>query len=152
MVYKKKLYTKHKHLKIKYIASNSIAVFSYPLPSPTNYALLASLVTILSYIYKYVIVITGNFIENLPNVSNYLELSNKKAIYIFDIRCKLPPRNSQTSLIIKLFIYLKIQVNLLVAILKLHSIFDTVIFFIGISHMLFMLIFLRLLKKKIVLY
>jgi hypothetical protein len=134
---------------------DTIAVFMFPLPSPTNYALLASLIAILSRVYARVIVVTGGFIRHMPQVSGNLRFSNKKAVFVYDIKYKLPSRsgeNTEFSLCSKVLIYVKIQVRFLVAVLKLASSFKTALFFIGILHMFHILILLRLLRKKIILY
>jgi hypothetical protein len=139
-------------LNIKFDMNNTIAVFSFPLPSPTNYSLLANLATILSHIYPCVIIITGNFTRHLSSIVDDLRLSNKKHIYVYDFKYRLFSRDIQVPLLVKFFVYLKIQISFIVAILKLHSAFRIALFFIGIPHMLFPIIILRLLKKKIILY
>jgi hypothetical protein len=131
---------------------STIAIFSFPLPSPTNYSLLANLVTILSHVYPRVIIFTGNFTRHLRFIIDDLRLSNKKHIYVYDFKHKLFSRDSQTSLLTKFFVYIKIQVSFIVAVLKLHSTFGMALFFIGIPHMLPLLVILRLLGKKIILY
>jgi|GEM_PF-3971834 len=136
----------------KFDADNTIAIFSFPLPSLTNYSLLANLATIISHIYPRVIIFTGNFIKHLPLIIDDLRLSNKKNIQIYDFKYKLFSRDNPTSLLTRFFVYIKIQASFIVAVLKLHSKFRTALFFIGIPHMLPSLIFLRLLGKKIILY
>lgn len=137
---------------VEFDPKNTIAVFTYPLPSPTNYALLANLVTILSWVYAHVIIFTGNFVAHLPEIIDDIRLSNKKALYVYDIGYKLPPRSSKVSIITRLFIYIKIQLSFITAILKLHSKFKVALFFVGVPDMLIMLIILRLFKKRIVVY
>jgi len=132
--------------------NDAIAVIMFPLPSPTNYALLANLITILSHIYSCVLVITGGFIKNLPHIVEDLRLANKKNIYVYDIGSKLPSRSEPTHLFMKLFIYIKIQVGLIEAVIKLRNLFKVALLFIGIPHMLSVIILLRLLNKKIVIY
>jgi hypothetical protein len=132
--------------------SDTIAVFMFPLPSPTNYALLASLVTILSNVYLRVIVVTGGLTKNLPHILDDLRLANKKNVYIYDVGSKLPSRSGKAHLFAKLVIYIKIQIGLIVGVIKLHSLFKTSLLFIGIPHLLPVIILLRLLKKRIVIY
>jgi hypothetical protein len=131
---------------------DTIAVFMFPLPSPTNYVLLANLVTILSHVYSRVIVITGGIIKNLSHILDDLRLANKKNIYIYDIGSKLPSRSGKASFFIKLVIYIKIQISLIVGAIKLRRLFKTSLLFIGIPHLLSIVILLRLLNKVIVIY
>jgi len=132
--------------------SDTVAVFMFPLPSPTNYALLANLVTILSHVYSKVIVVTGGIIKNLPHILDDLRLANKKNIYIYDIGSKLPSRSESAFLFMKLFIYIKIQTGLIGAAIKLRDLFKVALMFIGIPHMLPVITLLRLLNKKIIIY
>jgi len=134
----------------RFVSKDSIAIFTFPLPSPTNYALLANLVTILSHVYARVIVITGGLIKHIHEVID--EIAHSNNVYIYDIGLKLPLRDYKSPLIVKVFTYVKIQVKFLFAALKFRSEFETALFFIGIPHMFFILLILRLLKKKIVVY
>jgi len=136
----------------RFVAENTIAVFSFPLPSPTNYSLLANLVTILSHVYHRVIIVTGNFVKQLPFLMDDLRLSNKKRVLVYDIGCKLPQRSDKTPLFKKLFIYIKIHIGFKVAIIRLHSDFRTALLFIGLPHMFPIALILKLLRKKIVVY
>jgi hypothetical protein len=131
---------------------DTIAVFTFPLPSPTNYALLASLVTILSHVYSRVVVVTGGLIRNLPHILDDLRLANKRNIYVYDIGSKLPSRSEKTLLFVKLVTYVKIQVGLIASVIKLRNLFKTSLLFIGIPHLLPTVILLRLLKKRIIIY
>jgi hypothetical protein len=124
----------------------------FPLPSPTNYTLLASLVTILSNVYLRVIIVTGGLTKNLPHILDDLRLANKKNVYIYDLGSKLPRRSEKALLIAKLVIYIKIQIGLIVGVIKLHSLFKTSLLFIGIPHLLPIIILLRLLRKRIIIY
>ncbi|UNQ73154.1 hypothetical protein [Infirmifilum sp. NZ] len=133
-------------------SEDTIAVFTFPLPSPTNYALLANLATILSWVYKRVIIITGSFVSHLPDIIGDLKYSNKKSIYVYDFKYKLPPRGGNASVLTKFFAYVRIQLSFIVAVLKLRSNFNTALFFIGVPDMLMVLIILRLLRKKVVVY
>jgi len=133
-------------------SNSTIAVFSFPLPSQSNYALLANLVTILSHIYSRVIVVTGDFISILPHIIDDLRLANKSRIFIYDLRVKLPSRDEYVPFIIKLFIYIKIQVNIITASIKLRNIIRFALFFIGIPHMLPVILLLRLMKKRTIVY
>jgi hypothetical protein len=132
--------------------SDTIAVFMFPLPSPTNYTLLASLVTILSNVYLRVIIVTGGLTKNLPHILDDLRLANKKNVYIYDLGSKLPRRSEKALLIAKLVIYIKIQIGLIVGVIKLRSLFKTSLLFIGIPHLLPVIILLRLLRKRIIIY
>jgi hypothetical protein len=132
--------------------SDTVAVFMFPLPSPTNYALLANLVTILSHVYSTVIVVTGGIIKNLPHILDDLRLANKKNIYIYDIGSKLPSRSELAFLFIKLFTYIRIQTGLIGAAIKLRNLFKVALLFIGIPHMLPVITLLRLLNKRIIVY
>jgi len=132
--------------------SNTIAVFTFPLPSLANYALVANLVTILSHVYSRVIVVTGGLIQNLPHILDDLRLANKKNIYVYDIGSKLPSRSVSASLFMKLFIYIKIQIGLMVALIKLRNLFKVALLFIGIPHLLPVILLLRLLNKKTIVY
>ena len=132
--------------------SDTIAVFMFPLPSPTNYTLLASLVTILSNVYLRVIIVTGGLTKNLPHILDDLRLANKKNVYIYDLGSKLPRRSEKALLIAKLVIYIKIQIGLIVGVIKLRSLFKTSLLFIGIPHLLPIIILLRLLRKRIIIY
>ena len=133
-------------------SSDTIAIFSFPLPSQSNYALLANLVTILSHVYSRVITVTGDFISALPYVIEDLRLANKNHIFIYDLRVKLPSRDEYVPFITKLFIYIKIQVNIITASIKLHDMIRAALFFIGIPHMLPVILLLRLMRKKIIVY
>jgi len=93
--------------------SDTVAVFMFPLPSPTNYTLLASLVTILSNVYSRGIIVTGGLTKNLPYILDDLRLANKKNVYIYDLGSKLPRRSEKALLIAKLVIYIKIQKGLI---------------------------------------
>jgi hypothetical protein len=132
--------------------NDAITVIMFPLPSPTNYALLANLITILSHVYSHVLVITGGFIENLPHVIEDLRLANKGNIYVYDIGSKLSSRSSTVPFFAKLFTYIKIQINLIGAIIKLHNLFKVALLFIGVPHMLPVTILLRMFNKKIIVY
>jgi hypothetical protein len=131
---------------------DTITIFMFPLPSPTNYALLANLVTILSHVYSRVIVVTGGLTKNLPHILDDLRPANRKNIYIYDIGSKLPSRSEKVSSFIKLVIYIKIQIGLIVGAIKLRRLFKTSLVFIGIPHMLPIVILLRLLNKVIIIY
>jgi len=139
-------------MKKRSISSDTIAVFSFPLPSPSNYALLANLVTILSHVYSRAIIVTGNFISTLPHVIDDLRLANKSNILIYDLRAKLPVRDKYVPLTIKLLTYIKIQLNLIAATIKLCNMFEIALLFIGIPHMLPIILLLRLMRKRIIVY
>lgn len=112
--------------------------------------MLVNLATILSHVYTRVIVITGGLTKYIQEVMD--EIAHSNNVYIYDVGLKLPPRDYKTSLMIKVFTYIKIQVKFLSATLKFCSEFKTALFFIGIPHMFFVLLILRLFKKKVIVY
>jgi len=128
-------------------SSGTIAVFSFPLPSRSNYALLANLATILSHVYDKVIIVTGDLISAFPHIIDDLKPANKSRIFIYDLRVKLPSRDRYVPFITKLFIFIKIQVYIVTASIRLSNMIKSALFFIGIPHMLPLILLLRLMKK-----
>lgn len=135
----------------KHNIEDTIAVFAFPLPSPSNYVLLANLMTILSHLYTRVIVVAGGITKYFKEVISET-MHAKNNIYICDIGLKLPQREYEISRVKRVLTYIKIQIRLISIALKISPGFRVALFFIGIPHLLIVIVLLRLLRKRLMVY
>ncbi len=126
-----------------------IIVVSFPLPSPTNYMLLASLLVVLSHVYDRIHVVAGGLPRSLSALRELVYgKRGRGAIMIYDAGIYMERRGRGAAK------YLVIQAR--IAAMTLRALARApgapVLFFIGIPHMVHLLLLARIAGRKTVYY
>ena len=129
----------------------SVAISTFPLPSPTNYALLCNLIVILSKLVSPVYVVTGGLTLYKNYIKELLDYAPCNT-FICDIKMKMIERSTAASPLKCILIYILVQLKMLVCFIKVLPKVDVVIFFIGVPHMLPLIVLAKIFKKRIIYY